>query len=761
MGEVVDMNGLDLRIMIIDDNIAIQEDFIKVLTTSNIANELQEMDKFLFEDSETISSNNNDAQGSYLLPKFIFETASQGSEGLDKIKRGMENGERYALAFVDIRMPPGWDGIKTIKQMWEVDPDIQVVICTAYSDYSWEHTVKHLGMGDNFLILKKPFDLVAVRQLACALTKKWILAKESKRHTEALQELVNEKTKSLKQSVALLRSTIESSTDGILVVDFQQKVIDFNNKFVSFWSIPNEMMESRDANKIFTYLLTQIAQPNKFLEQLSQPNEHVDQCVKSILFQISGEIYECSSQPHRMNGSIVGRIWNFRNITEQANLEKRLEHQASHDQLTGLPNRVLLIDRIEYLIEITKRSHNFFAVLFFDLDRFKLINDSLSHKAGDELLKAVVKRLSTIIRKEDTIARLGGDEFVMLIPQLNEEKDSINLVHKLLGSFAQPFKIANRELNITTSIGISLFPKDGKTVNQLLKNADLAMYRSKELGGNQFHFYTKELNEQANTRFKIESELRLALKRKEFILYYQPQFEINQTNLLAIEALIRWKHPQRGLLYPVDFIQIAEDSGLIIPIGEWVICEVCRQINEWKAKAIPSARVSINVATQQLKQTNFAKNLQSILNEYGVDPKLIELEITENVVITHYEIIDMINELKSIGVNIVLDDFGAGNSSLNYLKQIHIDRLKIDQSYIQNISSSRPDEVIIEAIIAMAKSFNFSVLAEGVETKTQMNFLKKQQCKEVQGFLLSKPLDTHELEQFLLKRSKRTRNPPN
>ncbi|KTD74726.1 EAL domain-containing protein [Legionella waltersii] len=755
------MNGLDLRIMIIDDNIAIQEDFIKVLTTSNISNELQEMEKFLFEDSETISTNTNDAQGSYLLPKFIFETASQGREGIDKIKQGMENGERYALAFVDIRMPPGWDGIKTIKQMWEIDPDIQVVICTAYSDYSWESTVKHLGMGDNFLILKKPFDLVAVRQLACALTKKWVLAKESKRHTEALQELVHEKTQSLKQSVALLRSTIESSTDGILVVDLNQKIIDFNNKFVSFWNIPNEIMESRDANKLFTYLLTQIVQSTQFLEQLNHQNDDVDQLIKTNLYQISGEIYECSSQPHRMNGSIVGRIWNFRNITEQANLEKRLEHQASHDQLTGLPNRVLLIDRIEYQIEMTKRSQHFFAVLFFDLDRFKLINDSLSHKAGDELLKAVVKRLSTVIRKEDTIARLGGDEFVMLIPQLKQEEDSIFLVHKLLDAFTQPFKIANRELNITTSIGISLFPKDGKTVNQLLKKADLAMYRSKELGGNQFHFYTKELNEQANIRFKIESELRLALKRKEFILYYQPQFEINQTHLLAIEALIRWKHPQRGLLYPVDFIQIAEESGLIIPIGEWVICEVCRQINEWKAKNIPLARVSINVSTQQLKQTNFAKNLQTILKEYGVEPSLIELEITENVVITHYEIIDMINELKSIGVNIVLDDFGAGNSSLNYLKKIHIDRLKIDQSYIQNISSSRPDEVIIEAIIAMAKSFNFSVLAEGVETKTQMNFLKKQQCHEVQGFLLSKPLDAHQLEQFLLKRTKRPRSSPN
>lgn len=367
------------------------------------------------------------------------------------------------------------------------------------------------------------------------------------------------------------------------------------------------------------------------------------------------------------------------------------------------------------------------------------------------MLCAVAKRLSSLVREEDTLARLGGDEFVMLIPELNKSEASLNVAHKILMLFTQPFMIMGKEINTSASIGISIYPTDGKTANTLLKHADLAMYLAKEQGGNQLKFYINQLNHQSLKRLKQENELRRAINHQEFFLVYQPQFDIDQTHLLALEALIRWQHPEKGIILPLDFIPVAEDSGLIIPIGEWVIREVCRQIIEWRDRGLPLVRVAVNVAIQQLKQWNFAETVLSILNEYQIPPEYLEIEITENVIITHIEVQRMIHELNKIGVKIVLDDFGTGNSSLNYLKQIHIDRLKIDQSFVQNISKSRSDEVIIEAIIAMARSLNFRVLAEGVESEHQINFLKDQECDEMQGFLLSRPLNADTMEQLLRK----------
>ncbi|TAL61514.1 MAG: EAL domain-containing protein [Legionella sp.] len=744
------MSDIQLRIMIIDDNVAIHQDFIKVLTSTSATDQMQDLDKILFED-ELQNGSANDPEINHSLPQFIFDTASQGKEGVDKIAKALEKGEHYALAFVDIRMPPGWDGIETIKRMWEIDPDIQVVICTAYSDYSWEDTVKKLGIGDNFLILKKPFDLVAVRQLACALTKKWILAKDSKHYTEVLQQAVKDKTESLQQSLSLLRSTIESSTEAILVVDLENKIIDCNTKFLSMWSVSPSLLNTKDGELVFEYMLNQLVKPKMFSDHMDYLRENIDKVSKEIVDLKTGTILECCSQPHRMNDQTIGRVWSFRNITEQANLEKKLEYQASHDMLTGLPNRVLLMDRIQHGIDKAQRNSQLFAVLFFDLDRFKLVNDSLSHKVGDDLLRLVAKRLSGLVRKEDTIARLGGDEFVMVIPQLHEDDDIIVFANKILNSFKQSFKIAKREIIVSTSIGISLYPNDGTTVNKLLKNADLAMYQAKERGGNQFQFHTNHLNAQASKRFKVESELRKAIENEEFVLLYQPQFDMDNKSLLSAEALIRWEHPEKGLLLPLDFIPIAEESGLIVPIGEWVIRESCRQINDWMARKLPLIRIAVNVATQQLKQPNFDQVVKGILEEFGVDPQYLEMEITENVIIMHHEIIQMINKLKEVGVKIVLDDFGTGNSSLNYLRQINIDRLKIDQSFVQNISTSRSDEVIIEAIISMGRSFNFKILAEGVETQNQMNFLKSQNCDEVQGYLLSKPLSAKHIEQYIKK----------
>ncbi|WP_454781056.1 EAL domain-containing protein [Legionella sp. WA2022007384] len=741
------MNDIPLHIMIIDDNPSIHQDFIKVLTASNPKSELHHLDQQLFDDELSLNeSYSPDIE--FFLPKFIFNTACQGQEAIKKIKGDVEKGIHYALAFVDIRMPPGWDGIETIKHMWEIDSDIQVVICTAYSDYSWEETVKELGVGDNYLILKKPFDVVAVRQLACALTRKWILANDAKHHEQILQQTVKERTESLQQSLSLLRSTFESSADGILVIDLNNNLIDCNSKFISMWNIPKSMLETNDGSIFLFYMLNQIVKPREYLADIERLRKNINEISREIITFKNGKILECYTLPHRLNKKVIGRVWSFRDITEQANLEKQLKYQALHDPLTKLPNRALLIDRIQASIDYAKKHGHQFAILYFDLDRFKLINDSLSHEVGDQLLRMVGQRWSSLVRKEDTLARMGGDEFVMIC-HVSENEDIRAIANKIIDSMKEPFKILKRDITITTAAGISIYPKDGETPSDLLKNADLAMYQSKGLGGNQYSLYATQLHEYSDQCFKLETELRNALKNKEFFLLYQPQFNLDKEDLLSVEALIRWNHPDKGLMLPMDFIPLAEETGLIIPMGEWIIGEVCQQIKAWRKKGLPYIRVAINITTRQLQQHNFISVVETILKEHLLSPEHIEFEISENVIITHRDIIKTLNQLKQLGIRIALDDFGTGNSSINYLKQLHIDCLKIDQSFIQNISASRSDEVIIEAIISMARSFNFKVLAEGVESKKQLDFLKQQRCDEVQGFLFSKPLTPSALEKFL------------
>lgn len=741
------MSDIPLHIMIIDDNPSIHQDFIKVLTASNTKSELNHLDKQLFDD-DSFLNDSSDPDIECFLPKFIFTTACQGQEAIIKIKENLKKGIHYALAFVDIRMPPGWDGIETIKHMWEVDPDIQVVICTAYSDYSWEDTVKELGIGDNYLILKKPFDVVAVRQLVCALTRKWILANDAKHHEKILQQTVKERTESLQQSLSLLRSTFESSADGILVIDLNNKLIDCNSKFISMWNIPQSMLETDDGSIFLYYMLNQLIKPREYLADVVRLRKNMDEIGRNIVTFKSGKILECYTLPHRLNEKTIGRVWSFRDITEQANLEKQLKYQALHDPLTQLPNRALLIDRIQASIDYAQKNEQKFAILYFDLDRFKLINDSLSHEVGDQLLRMVGQRWSSLIRKEDTLARLGGDEFVMIC-HVAKNEDISAIGNKILDSMKKPFKIANRDITITPAVGICIYPKDGKTPSELLKSADLAMYQAKERGGNQCYFYATQLHEYSDQCFKLESDLRNALKNKEFFLLYQPQFNLDKENLLSVEALIRWNHPEKGLLLPLDFIPIAEETGIIIPMGEWIISEACQQIKAWHQKGLPYIRVAINITTRQLQQPNFIYFVEKTLKEYLLDPQYVEFEISENVIITHRDIVKTLNQLKQLGIKIALDDFGTGNSSINYLKQLHIDCLKIDQSFIQNISASRSDEVIIEAIISMARSFNFKVIAEGVESQKQLDFLKQQHCDEVQGFFFSKPLTSAEIEQFL------------
>ncbi|WED43085.1 EAL domain-containing protein [Legionella cardiaca] len=729
-----------VKILIIDDNPAIHSDFIKILTTksSNDDLELAGLEHELFGKKTADKS----------LPAFRLITATQGQEGVAKIAKGITENDPYALAFVDIRMPPGWDGIETAKKIWEIDPNIQIVICTAYSDYTWEETIQHLGQRENLLILKKPFDSIAVRQLSCALTKKWQLLQESREYTQLLEKQVKERTQSLQESLSVTRGTLESSADGILVVNNKGEIIDFNQNLIKMFGISKNLMAVKNALSVFQNIAEKIEKSDIFLKSTTKLL-NLKNNSKTITLKCKDErILEIHTQPYKLHDTISGRIWCFRDVTKRALLEEQLQYQATHDSLTQLPNRALLSDRLAQLISYSKRNNTIFCVLFFDLDRFKLVNDSFSHFVGDQLLQDVVNRIRQAMREEDTLARLGGDEFVAILKS-QDETHIAKVAKKLLDIFHEPFNVSSHQIWITPSIGIATFPRDGQTTSELLRNADIAMYRAKEQGGNQFQFYTYSLGKKSVARLELETELCQAIENNEFFLCYQPQLDFTTRRLVSAEALIRWRHPKKGVLLPINFIPLAEETGLILPIGEWVLTEACKQNKRWQDIGLPEIRIAVNIATKQLKHPNFGQVIRRILAETKLEPNFLEIEITENVILTSIEAASIFNDLKELGIHLALDNFGSGYMILNHLKVFPIDRVKIAQSYINNIHTNKADEVIVQAIIALAKNLNLGVVAEGVESKEQIRFLQTHQCTEAQGYYFCKPLASEEFEQFL------------
>ena len=733
----------DIRIIIIDDNPSIHQDFIKILAPKRVRNSLDDLDDELFGDghnSEEIP-----------LPTFVIDTALQGEEGVKCVKEAIEEGKPYALAFIDIRMPPGIDGIETIKQISKITQDIQFVICTAFSDYSWEETIKQLGAMDNLLILKKPFDMTAVRQLAWALGKKWQLTLDARSHTEALEQNIRERTSSLQESLSLKRATLESSTDGILVVNKVGEIIDYNNQYIEMWGTNQPLTEHTKFKDVLQHMSNQLETPSEFLDDINELTKDLEKVITKVFRLKDGHIFELYSQPQKMEGASIGRVYSFRDVTKRISLESALEYQATHDSLTGLPNRALLVDRIRQSIASAKRHKHMVGILFFDLDRFKLVNDSLGHNAGDELLIDVGRRLQSIVREQDTIARLGGDEFVLVVDDVKNEQAIENVANKLLSIFKEPFKIMGRNLYITASVGVSFHKGGDSTIEDLLRDADIAMYQAKKAGAGQFKYHSKNFTQEASVRLEKEEDLKSAFANNEFMLYYQPQYNTATKTMDSVEVLLRWQHPTKGIILPLEFIPLAEEIGFIIPLGEWVMRTACAQNKKWQEQGLTPIRVAVNVASQQIKHENFVSLVSQILEETGLEPKYLELEVTENVIVSHPDILKTLNELKDIGVQISLDDFGTGNSGLNYLKKVHLDRLKIDKSFVQNIGMEASDEVIIRAIIAVAQGLHYDVIAEGVETTDQISFLNQENCDNVQGYYFGKPMPVSDIENIFVK----------
>jgi diguanylate cyclase (GGDEF)-like protein len=733
------------RLIVIDDNPSIHEDYKKVLNTNGVDNEITSMEEVLFD--------KNSSEEKQEFPTFKIDSAMQGEEGVKKIKGAAASGNPYALAFVDIRMPPGWDGLKTIRNIWKVDPNIQCVICTAYSDYTWEETISQLGMGDNFLILRKPFEAIIVRQIACALVKKWKLSQITRQYTARLESQLAEQNAELKKSVSLMRATLESTGEGVLTIDNDGKLINYNKKFALMWELPEkELNASGDAKYVFGALSSLLENPKDFLSTASALHYKGSSTYTDTLKLKDGRFFECRAQLQEISEKASGAVWCFRDITRQKILEEQLQHQATHDVLTGLPNRTLLIEHLHQQVANSRRNRNLFSVFFLDLDRFKVINDNLTHAIGDVLLKAVANRLQTILRANDFIARLGGDEFVLVTTGINTREDVTVVSKRLLSGFEEEFFIEGRKFKTDVSIGVSMYPADGETANILLKNADIAMYAAKARGGNNLQFYSADMDVASLARLELEEQLRQALSNHEFVLHYQPQINIKTGELEAVEALVRWKHPTRGLIQPLEFISVVEEIGLLKPLGEWILRSVCAQNKAWQSAGFPPVRVSVNLVASQFETQNMVELIKKTLDETQLDPKYLEIELTESVFMKNMDISNTVRDIKSLGVHVALDDFGTGYTNLSFLKKLPLDRLKLDRSFVEDIKGPTQDNTIAHAIISMAKSLNLQVAAAGVETPNQVDFLKKEACNLLQGFYFSRPVPADEMIEIFKKK---------
>ncbi len=451
------------------------------------------------------------------------------------------------------------------------------------------------------------------------------------------------------------------------------------------------------------------------------------------------------------NEHLVVATLESRELSEQVETAKvELYHLAYHDVLTELPNRMLLQDRLSQAIELARRQGRQLALMFLDLDRFKHINDSLGHAVGDRLLQLVAKCLLTCVRHSDTVSRAGGDEFVLLLNCIERPEAASSAAQKILAALARPHSIDGHDLHITVSIGISIYPDDGPDVATLMKNADIAMYHAKENGRNNYAFFKQEMNTRAVQRQAIEASLRRALERQEFVLHYQPKINLQSGAMVGVEALIRWQHPQQGLLPPSQFVPVAEECGLILPIGRWVLHEACRQTQAWQLAGLAPFTVAVNTSALEFRAEDFLENIRTTLAKTGLDPRYLELELTESVLMRNAAATDsVLHGLAELGINLAIDDFGTGYSSLSYLRQFPIHTLKIDQSFVNRMSSDADDATIVTAMISLGQSLKKRVIAEGVETKEQYAFLLAQRCDEGQGFYFGHPVAAEDTTAFL------------
>jgi diguanylate cyclase (GGDEF)-like protein/PAS domain S-box-containing protein len=549
--------------------------------------------------------------------------------------------------------------------------------------------------------------------------------------------------------------TLNSIGDGVLSTDIGGHVTYLNVVAESMTGWTRQEAEGRPLAEVLHIIDADTREPAPNPMVLAvQENQTVGLTSNRILIRRDGHeaaIEDSAAPIHDRGGRVTGAVIVFHDVSVARAMSAKMSYLAHHDALTDLPNRLLLHDRLARAIELGRRHRRQLAVMFVDLDRFKYINDSLGHVVGDQLLRAVAEQLTMCVRSSDTVSRQGGDEFVLVLSEMAHASDAIVSATKILAAVAEPHFVGGHELHITATIGVSVYPEDGHDAETLVRNADTAMYHAKERGRGRCQFFQRDMNVRAVERQSLEHGLRRGLERQEFILHYQPKMDLESGAMSGAEALIRWRHPDRGLLLPTQFVPIAEDSGLIVSIGRWVLREACRQAKAWQDAGLRPMPVAVNVSAVEFWNPEFLDDVRRIVEQTRLKPCYLELELTESVLMHHGEsTVSVLRGLKALGVQLALDDFGTGYSSLSYLNEFPIDALKVDESFVRTITDDPHGAPIVCAVISMAKSLNQRVIAEGVETAKQLAFLRAQHCDEGQGYYFSRPLEAEQFAKLLV-----------
>jgi diguanylate cyclase (GGDEF)-like protein len=714
------------RVLLVDDTPAIHGDFRKILASDAMAIDMDDDEALLF-----------DAPAPAMAARYELDSAYQGAEAIDKVRAAMLAELPYAMAFIDIRMPPGLDGIETIERLWREDPELQVVLCTAYSDYSWTDILTRLDVRDRLLILKKPFDAIEVYQLASTLTMKWEMTQQAAFKMSSLEQAVEKRTREL-------AAVINNMPQGLCMFDAKQNLVVSNSRYAAIYGLDPEqvtpgtplrtLFEQRNAigKTVITnrdYLAELLA-----AESASQPWYRVNELA-------DGRSIAISYQPMSDGGSVTSH----EDITDRRSAEARIEYMAHHDVLTQLPNRVRFREDVDRALSRVGRGDSV-AIFCLDIDHFKEVNDTLGHPIGDALLRAVSERIKASVRPTDSIARLGGDEFAIVQTPINQPTDCISLASRLIATVAEPYELDGHQVVVGVSVGIAIAPADGNDFDRLLKNADMALYRAKADGRGVYRFFEREMDERMQARRALELDLRKALVLGEFELFYQPLIGLQTNKVTGFEALLRWRHPQRGLVMPGEFIPLAEEIGLIRPLGAWVLKRACIEAAGWPDDIL----VAVNLSPAQFENGAVVLHVISALEESGLPANRLELEITEAVLLRDTDTtLSALKQLRELGTQIAMDDFGTGYSSLAYLRKFPFDKIKIDRSFIHDLQE-RPESIaIVRAVTGLGSALNIATTAEGVETIDQLNRLRSEGCTEVQGYLFSRPRPAHELGPLL------------
>jgi diguanylate cyclase (GGDEF)-like protein/PAS domain S-box-containing protein len=629
-----------------------------------------------------------------------------------------------SVVLVDLLLPD-LAGMPIIDRLYTAAPQIPIVILCSSEDEAIAKAAMLRGAQD-FLLKKRLDGYVLTKTLGAAIDRAAIA-----------EALFNEQERA--------QVTLNSIGDAVISTDVEGHITYLNVVAERLTGWPTAEAVGRPLEQVFKIIDadTRATVPNP-MKMATHENKTVGLPPTCLLIRRDGDesaIEDSAAPIHDRRGEVTGAVMVFHDVSTSRALTLKLAHYAHHDSLTDLPNRALLNDRSTQAITVAQRHHTALAVLYLDLDRFKHINDCLGHLVGDRLLQSVALRLSECVRASDTVSRLGGDEFVILLAEVTNAHDAAVCADKLLQAVRIPYLMDEHELNVTASIGIAIYPEDGSAVEALLQNADSAMYEAKDRGRNNYQFYRTELNSSATERQTLESDLRHAMRRHELELHYQPIMQLATGAIVGAEALIRWHHPTLGLVLPAQFIPIAEESGLIVPIGQWVLREACRQAKTWQDAGLPLLRLAVNISAVELRSNGFVAGVTTILAQTGFDPQRLELELTETFLMQDCKSTAIVLiALKELGVQLALDDFGTGYSSLSYMRRFPINTLKVDQSFVRELTTDADDASVVSAVINMGKSLHMRVVAEGVETRAQCSFLEQHKCSEAQGFHFSRPL---------------------